>query len=72
MECTKYKQYINPRVDVAAVPPDGEPADRRNVSINANFNTKEVLMYKYSSSFQLAVSEVEFFRCDGEWSFKLD
>ena len=62
----------NPRVDVAAVPPDGEPADRRNVTINVNFNTKKVLMYKYSSSFQLAVSEVEFFICDGEWSFKLD
>jgi hypothetical protein len=41
-----------------------EPADRRNVSININFNvnTKEMLMFKYSSMFQFAVSEVEFFR----------
>ena len=31
-----------------------------SVSIHVNFNTKKVLMYKYSSSFQFAVSEVEF------------
>ena len=53
----------NPRVDVAAVPPDGEPAGRRNISINVNFSTRKVLMYKYSSSFVFAVSEVEFFIC---------
>ena len=50
-----------PSVDVASVPPGGEPAGRRNVSINVNFNTMKVLMYKYSSSFVFAVSEVEFF-----------
>ena len=49
--------------DVAAVPPGGEPAGRRNVSISVNFNTKKVLMYKFSSSFAFAVSEVEFFTC---------
>ena len=49
-----------PYVGVASVP---EPAGRRSVSINTNFNTTKVLMYKYSSSFQFAVSEVEFFRC---------
>ena len=54
-----------PRVDVAAVPPGGEPAGHRNVSINVNFNAKKVLMYKFSSSFQLAVSEVEFFTSKG-------
>ena len=54
-----------PRVDVAAVAPGGEPAGRRNVSINVNFNTKKVLMYKYRSTFQFAVSEVEFFICEG-------
>ncbi len=53
-----------PRVDVAAVPPGGEPAGHRNTSINVNFNTKKVLMYKFSSSFQFAVSEVEFFTCE--------
>ena len=52
-----------PHVDVAAVPPGVEPAGRRNVSINVNFDTRKVLMYKYSSSFQLAVSEVEYFKC---------
>ena len=53
------------RVDVASVLPGGEPAGRRNVSINVNFNTnlKKLLMYKYSSSFKFAVSEVEFFTC---------
>ena len=48
-------------IDVAAVTPGGEPAGRRNVSINVNFNTKKVLMYKYSSIFVFAISEVEFF-----------
>jgi hypothetical protein len=51
----------NQYVGIAPVPPGGEPAGRRNVSINLNFNTRKVLMYKYSSSFQFAVSEVEFF-----------
>ena len=50
-----------PRVDVDTVPLGGQPAGRRNVSININFNTKKVLMYKYSSTYVFAVSEVEFF-----------
>ena len=42
------------------VPPGEEPAGRRNICINdVNFNTKKVLMYKFSSSFLLSVSEVE-------------
>jgi hypothetical protein len=53
----------NPHVDVASIPPDGEPAGRRNVSISVNFNIKKVLMHKFSSNFELAVSEVEFFTC---------
>ena len=52
-----------PQVNVVAVPPGGEPAGHRSVSINVNFNTMKVLMYKYSSTFQFAVSEVEFFTC---------
>ena len=40
--------------NVAPVQPGGEPAGRRSISININFNTKKVLMYKFSSSFQLA------------------
>ena len=52
-----------PHVDVASVSPGGEPASHRNVSITTNFNTKKVLMYKFSTSFVLAVSEVEFFTC---------
>ena len=52
-----------PRVDVASesVPPGGEPAGHRNISINVNFNTRRVLMYKFSSTFAFAVSEVELF-----------
>ena len=55
-----------PHVDVAAVPPGGEPAGHRNIIINVNFNTKKVLMYKFSSTYQLAVSEVEFFQCQSK------
>ena len=55
-----------PYVEVAAVPPGGEPAGYRNVSISVNFNAKKVLMYKFSSSFVFAVSEVEFFKCNSK------
>ena len=55
-----------PHVDVAAVPSGGEPAGRRNISISVNFNTNKVLMYKFRSSFQFAVGEVEFFACNGK------
>ena len=55
-----------PYVGVAPVPPYYYYGGRKNISINVNYNTKRVLMYKYSSSFQLAVSEVEFFRYNGE------
>ena len=53
----------DPRVDVASVPPGREPAGHRNVSINIDFNTKKLLMYKYGSIFAFAASEVEFFTC---------
>jgi hypothetical protein len=51
-----------PDAVVASVQP-GEPAGHRNVSLNINFNTMKVLMYKSSSNFKFAVSEVEFFIC---------
>ena len=54
------------RVDSAAVPPGGEPAGRRNVRIHLNFTTKRVLLYKHSSNFTFAVSEVEFSTCIGK------
>ena len=53
-------------VEVAAVPPGGEPAGPRNVSINVSFNTKKVLMQKFRSKFYFAVSEVQFFTCLGK------
>jgi hypothetical protein len=53
----------NPLVGIASVPPGGEPAGRKSFSLNPNYNTRKVLMYKYGSSFQFAVSEVEFFKC---------
>ena len=55
-----------PHVNVAAVPPVREPVGCRNVSISVNFKTNKVLMYKFSSSFMFAVSEVEFFTCCGK------
>ena len=52
-----------PLADVAAVLPGGEPEGSRSISINFNFTTKKVLMYKYRSSYQFALSETEFFNC---------
>ena len=55
------------RADIAAVPPDGEPAGLRNVSVNLDFmNVMKVLLYKSSSSYMFAASEVEFFTCNGK------
>ena len=54
-----------PHVDVASVSPGGEPAGHRNISISINFNTRRVLMYKYNRG-GFAVSEVEFFKCNGK------
>ena len=52
--------------DVPAVPPGGEPAGRRNVSVNqVNFSTRKILLYKSRSDFQFAMSETEFFTCGG-------
>ena len=53
----------NPYVGNPAVPPGGEPAGHRNIKFNVNFNTKKMLMYKFSSTFSFEVSEVEFFKC---------
>ena len=52
--------------DIAAVPQDEESAGRRNVSVNVDFTTTKVLMVKASSSFELAVSEVQFSVCNGK------
>ena len=49
------------RADIASVPPGAESAGRRSVSINVNFSTTKILMIKFSSSYKLAVSEVDFF-----------
>ncbi|MCG8626796.1 MAG: hypothetical protein MJE68_32940, partial [Proteobacteria bacterium] len=54
-----------PHVNVAMSPPGGQQAGRRNVSINVKFYTKKLVIYKESSSFQFALSEVEFFLCNG-------
>ena len=51
----------NPYVGNPERPPGEESQGLRKIEINTNFNTKKVLMYKYRSSFQFAVSEVEFF-----------
>ena len=55
------------RVDIAAVPSGEEPAGLRNVSVNFEFmNVKKVLLYKFSSSYIFAASEVEFFTCNSK------
>ena len=58
-----------PSVDVASVSPGGEPAGRRSVHINVNFNTKKLLMFKYGSATTLALSEVQFFSCSGKYLY---
>ena len=50
-------------VEVAAVSPGGEPAGPRNVSIKFNFNTKKVLLSKFGSALNFALSEVDFCIC---------
>ena len=49
--------------EVAAVSPGGEAASSRNVSIEFNFNTRKVLLFKFSSALAFAVSEAEFSIC---------
>jgi hypothetical protein len=58
----------NPWVSIPSVPPDGEPTGRRNIRIYVIFNTKKVLMYKFSSTFSFALSEVEFFTYCSKWA----
>ena len=53
-------------VEVAAVPPGGEQAGRRNVSIDIPVYTRRVLLYKFPSTFSFALSEVEFIICTGK------
>ena len=53
-----YNQYG----EIVALSP-GDQAGNRNVSISINFSTQKVLMIKYKSGFNLAVSEVQFFNC---------
>ena len=49
------------RVDVSGVPSGGQSTHRRDVSVSFSVTTIKVLMYKFSSSYSFAVSEVEFF-----------
>ena len=57
-------------VDVAAVPPGGESAGRRNVSITYYhyISISKLLLVKHSSSYPFAVSELEFlyYYCNGK------
>ncbi len=55
-----------PHVDVASVPPGGEPAGRRNVSISVNFITHKMPMYKFNSNFVFSASEFQFFTCNSK------
>ena len=57
--------------DIAALPPGEGSAGRRNISKNLNFSTTKILMVKLGSNFKLAVSEVEFFTCNGKISLRI-
>ena len=48
-------------VDVATVPPGGEPRGLKNIRVNFTTNTMKILLYKSAASFTFAVSEVEFY-----------
>ena len=48
-------------VEVASVPLGGGPAGHTMISVGIYFNTRKLLMSKYSSIFLFAVSEVQFF-----------
>ena len=53
--------------DVAAMPLGEESAGRRNISIDFRYITRKILMYKFRSTFSLALSEVEFIQqCCGK------
>ncbi len=51
-------------INVVEVPPNEQSTGHKSVHINVNFNTRKILMYKFYSTFQLALSEVEFFDCN--------
>ena len=57
-------------VEVAAVPPSGEPAGHRNVSITVTYYhyTSKLLLVKFASSYPFQVSELEFlsYNCNGK------
>ena len=55
-------------VDVAAVPPSGELAGHRNVSIMYYRYTSKLLLVKSASSYSFQVSELEFlcYNCNGK------
>ena len=52
--------------DITLVPPGGEPAGPRSVSISFNYTTTKVLMYKTRSDFMFALSEMEYFTCNSK------
>ena len=48
-------------VDVADVSPGEDPAGHRNVNLSFNSTTMKILLYKFTSEFSFALTEVEFF-----------
>ena len=54
-------------VDIVKVPQGEGSAGCRSVSISFNFTTRKILMVKFGSTYKLAVSEVEFFTCNGKY-----
>ena len=57
-------QALHICIRIPSITPGIDTTGRKSITVrimNNNFNTKKVLMYKYSSSFLFAVSEMEFF-----------
>lgn len=53
-------------VEVTAMQLFEEPADQRKASVYFNLLTKKVLLSIFGSSFKFAMSELNFFSCNGE------
>ena len=53
--------------DVVAVPLEGNNAGQKNFSVTLTVNTRKILMFKFTSAFSFALSEVQFSNCSGKY-----
>ena len=60
------RSFYNQAIVETKLPSNREQNGPTNFTVNLDFNTKKVLMLKILSNFQFALSEVEFFTCNGK------